>query len=42
MYDFARAQDTWYETWPQDPKERGMAMCVFFFGSFLGYLGFEC
>lgn len=28
MYNFAKAQSTWYETWPTDPKERGMAMCV--------------
>ena len=26
MYDFARAQDTWYSTWPQDPRDRGMAV----------------
>lgn len=26
MYDFARAQEVWYKTWPEDPKRRGMAM----------------
>ncbi|KAI5116894.1 hypothetical protein M0805_004162 [Coniferiporia weirii] len=26
MYDFARAQETWYSTWPSDPKRRGMAI----------------
>ena len=28
MYDFARAQDEWYSTWTQDPRERGMAVYV--------------
>ena len=31
MHDFAEAQDTWYATWPQDPKQRGMVMCVYHF-----------
>ena len=26
MYDFARAQDTWYATWPTDTRQRGMAV----------------
>ncbi|KAH8113143.1 putative member of glycoside hydrolase family GH16 [Phellopilus nigrolimitatus] len=26
MYDFARAQDTWYATWPTDVRDRGMAI----------------
>lgn len=29
MYNFAKAQRTWYATWPTDPKDRGMAMCVY-------------
>lgn len=28
MYDFAKAQEVWYSTWPEDPKKRGMAMYV--------------
>lgn len=30
MYDFARAQDTWYGTWPQDVHERALAVYVYF------------
>ncbi|KII90396.1 glycoside hydrolase family 16 protein [Plicaturopsis crispa FD-325 SS-3] len=26
MHDFAKNQDTWYSTWPQDPTERGMVV----------------
>lgn len=26
MHDFAKAQDTWYSTWPSDPKERAMVV----------------
>jgi len=26
MYDFARAQEQWYSTWPTDPKERALAI----------------
>lgn len=26
MRDFARAQDTWYPTWPTDFKQRSLAV----------------
>ncbi|EJD03316.1 concanavalin A-like lectin/glucanase [Fomitiporia mediterranea MF3/22] len=26
MHDFAKAQEAWYSTWPQDPTRRGMAI----------------
>ena len=29
MGDFARAQDKWYATWPQDEDDRAMRMYVF-------------
>ena len=28
LYKFTKAQDQWYSTWPEDPKERGMAVYV--------------
>ena len=26
MYDFARAQEEWYETWPKDLRDRALAV----------------
>jgi len=35
MRDFAFKQSDWVQSWPTDPKERGMAVCVaFLFFSF--------
>ncbi|KAJ6521653.1 concanavalin A-like lectin/glucanase domain-containing protein [Mycena vulgaris] len=31
--DFLRAQDKWYKTWPQDPAERAMHVCLLPFSS---------
>jgi hypothetical protein len=28
MRDFALAQDKWYSTWPTNPEDRAMVMCV--------------